>query len=204
MENAGDNKFWWDNPLIACHARKLDECTTREYLSRAVDYPIHQHAEYNHESDHLEVVFVDFEDKKEFVWEVSKAEAARIVMVKNAPDDWDIPEFANSLLSEWFDVYEGRNGTRYLALLPPPAQAFMELEEFWKDQVMPHDQPANDWPQFKILTRNGWVKSLTQAVAAWVTSIDVGELDSELIDDSDAVREYRREHSAPVTSFLTG
>ncbi|XDG02914.1 hypothetical protein ABKA04_002529 [Annulohypoxylon sp. FPYF3050] len=204
MAAARDDKYWWDHPLIVCFTRGLDERTTRQHLSRIADYPIHQNDDYNHEFDHLEVISVDFEDQKEFLWEVSVPEdgRSRVILVKNAPNDWDIAEFSNYLLSEWIDWDVG-NGTRYLVLLPPPKQAFMTIEQFWKDQVSPHDHPANDWPPFMILTANGWIKMFAQEVASWVNSIDVDKLDAELIDDGEAVREYRNEPAAPFTTMLT-
>ncbi|KAI0884778.1 uncharacterized protein GGS22DRAFT_164328 [Annulohypoxylon maeteangense] len=195
--------YWWELPLVVNLDNAVCEYTTRELLCNAADYEL-VGEKYNGWAGPLDVFSVDFNDDDEFNWAVSVPSNGNphILLIKNAPEDWDIPGFANSVLMEWSG--SDNPDLTYLLVLPPPATAFMKLEEFWADQILPHSDEIDDLFAHRVVTRHGWATMDLQYLDAWINSIDA---DHQVIEEEDGydVIQYRSEPepSVPVLPFLT-
>ncbi|KAI1210560.1 uncharacterized protein F4807DRAFT_459402 [Annulohypoxylon truncatum] len=196
-----NEEYWWDLPLVFCSDNAMDDISIRSMLERAVKDQ-NTDKDIDTDADFMDLTSVDFKKDDQFDWTVKVPSdgKVRVILVNNPPDNWDIPQFENYFLTEWASA--GDPGKVYLALLPPPAPASMSLEEFWADQVLPHDCEADDLGDVRLFTRHGWVVMKLWWVEKYVRSIgmDVFNPDEEM---GEVITKYRSEPSASVLPFLT-
>ncbi|KAI1461054.1 hypothetical protein F4805DRAFT_453993 [Annulohypoxylon moriforme] len=193
-------RYWWDLPLVVYYDNTFDHCSTRELLRGAAAYRLYEGG-FEYRDQLLDVVEVDFNDKDKLNWTVRTPlnDKPRIFLIKHAPEDWDRPEFSSYFLTEWKDESEPR--AIYLALMPRPAPAVMEPNEFWASLELSHSHNQDRFASTTVLTRHGWMKMKVQYVAHWIDSIDMENLVTEE-ENGDAITEYRSEESAPVKESL--
>ncbi|KAI2473336.1 hypothetical protein F4781DRAFT_380036 [Annulohypoxylon bovei var. microspora] len=203
--------YWWDMPAIVGRDSLLRRAS-RTRLKRLVNYKTRDYD--NDANDACEVISVDFDtdDPTKLIPGVHSDIKPPILLMRASPKDWDRPAFEKYLLGEWMDS----NGPDKpcLVLLPAPASAGMEIEEFWATEILPHclnkedkvskndkaDEDENKSVQ--VLTRHGWVDLEVRSIDDWMDSIDV-DYPETWEEGGDAVAKYQSEPSVPGTQFLT-